>query len=416
MKILLLGASGFIGKHIHQKLLDNGYDVTAGVRSPIPYPHLLCDFAKDSDINIWQKRLQGFNLIINAVGIISESTNNSFQALHSDTPKALFQAAKDVGVQKFIHISALGAEEGAQSPYHKSKKAADDFLKSLDMDYAILKPSIVYGEEGKSTALFKALANLPFLPIIDDGSQKLQPIHIDDLAQSVIQAIKSDQKKIELNLVGDQAISYKELLEKFRVWLGKKPTLAIKIPESLAIFGKVLDEPTISKDNLMMLRQGNSADVTPLRNFLGTMPKSMDTTIFATKANKSQKLLTDLYFIRPLLRIIIAFVWIWSGVVSAFLYPQEGALRLLADVGIEGALALPTLYFASFLDIAIGFLILFGFRVVELLWFSIVVIVGYTLILSVLAPHHWLHPFGCVLKNLPLLVAVYITIILERIK
>lgn len=414
MRILVLGASGFIGKAIYQGLQEYGHDVVAGVRLPIDEAHIVCDFAKDTSVDLWRERLKGFDMVINAVGIIAQTKTNSFETLHSQTPQAIFQACSEVGIQRVIQISALGAEDGAVTRYHQSKKEADDCLKSLEMEYAILKPSIVYGARGKSTALFKALANLPFLPIIDDGSQKLQPIHIDDLVATVIKAIETQEKQVELNCVGKAPISYYELLEKFRNWLGKKPTFAIKIPESFAIFGRVLDEPTISKDNLAMLKMGNSADVTPLKEFLGDMPKGMDEMIFTSQATQSEKLLTDLYFMRPLLRVIIAFVWIWSGVVSAFLYPQEGALALLADVGISGSLAVPTLYAASFLDITIGVMILLGYRVVELLWLSIIVILGYTAILTFLSPHHWLHPFGPVLKNLPLLASIYIAIVLER--
>jgi len=416
MRVLVLGSSGFIGWHIYQGLGAKDVEVVAGVRHSIDAPHILCDFAKDSDPDIWEERLKGIDVIINAVGIIASSSANSFEALHRDTPIAIFEAAKRVGVKKIIQISALGAERGAQTLYHQTKYAADAFLKSLKIDYAILKPSIVYGEEGKSTALFKALANLPFLPIIDDGTQKLQPIHIDDLVATVIQAIECDQMQIELNCVGKEAISFEQLLQKFRVWLGKKPAIPIKIPTWLAFMGRVLDEPTISKDNLAMLKMGNHADVTPLKDFLGYMPKGMDEALFTTPATKPQKLASKLYFIRPLLRIVIAFVWIWSGVTSAFLYPQAGALALLGDVGISGAMALPTLYFASFIDISIGIFILLGVHVVCLLWLSLIVITGYTLILTLLAPYHWLHPFGPVLKNLPLLVSIYVAIVLERLK
>ncbi len=254
------------------------------------------------------------------------------------------------------------------------------------------------------------------MPIIHEGSQELQPIFIDDLVATVIKVIQSNDPKIELDLVGKEPISYRHLLEKFRAWLGKKPTKAVKIPASLAFFGKILDEPIINKENLAMLNQGNTADVAPLKNFLGYMPKSMEESIFAQKATPTQKLTTSLYFMRPLLRVVIAFVWIWSGITSAFFYPQEGALALLADVGITGDLALPMLYFASFLDIGIGFFLLLGVQVICLLRFSLIVIVGYTLILTLLAPFHWLHPFGGVLKNLPLLMSIYIAILLERNK
>ncbi len=404
MKILVLGSSGFIGKAIVEGLKDKGYD-TATPRY---------DFAQEPSVELWKERIRGFDGVINAVGIIAQTSNQSFKALHSDTPKALFEAANQLGISKVIQISALGADEEAKSAYHLSKKEADDYLRTLSVHYAILKPSIVYGEGGKSTALFGALANLPLLPIIDKGDQRLQPLFIEDLVATVIKALESNQNPIELDCVGKERLSYQELLQKFRAWLGKKPTKTIPIPSSLAIFGKILGEPIMNKESIMMLKRGSVANATPLTNFLGYTPKSIDETLFRHHATKSQKLSANLYFFAPLLRLVIAFVWIWSGIVSAFFYPQEGVLALLGDVGIGGDWALPTLYFASYLDITVGMMILLNYRIVCMLWFSVIIIVGYTLIITLLAPHHWLHPFGCVLKNIPLLMSIFVAIVLER--
>jgi nucleoside-diphosphate-sugar epimerase/uncharacterized membrane protein YphA (DoxX/SURF4 family) len=407
MKILIIGATGFIGNAIYQKLKQNNSDEV------IAFTHKEIDFAFLEYNQELVSKLEGFDVVVNAVGIIAQRQGQTFEQIHTIAPIALFDVCKKSGVQKVIHISALGSQEGT-TLYHRSKNRADVYLRASGLDYVILHPSIVYGDDGKSTALFQGLASLPITPIVGDGSQLLQPITIEDLVATVQKAIASNEKIIELNLVGGKSVTYKALLQGFRQYLGYKPTKSVSVPTiGINVLGKILDEPTVNSDNIIMLNQGNSADVTPLKNFLGYMPISIQEKVFETTAHNAQKLYASLYLIRPLLRMIIAFVWIWSGVVSAFLYPQPLALELLHEIGVTAPYDIPLLYLASFLDITIGVLMLIGYRLQMLLNLQLLVIVVYTLLLTLLAPYHWLHPFGPVLKNLPLILSIYILAKLE---
>ncbi|MGD8939148.1 MAG: SDR family NAD(P)-dependent oxidoreductase, partial [Gammaproteobacteria bacterium] len=176
MNILITGASGFIGQHLLKACLDHGHQVTACVRDTAQVQHyypqaqvIQCDFAKDNDISVWLPRLTNIDVVINAVGIIQQRGTNTFDALHTHTPCALFKASEISHVSKVIQISALGADDTAFSQYHLSKKAADDFLSSLDLDWTILMPSLVYGPGAKSLRLFKAMAALPVTPLVCKG-------------------------------------------------------------------------------------------------------------------------------------------------------------------------------------------------------------------------------------------------------
>jgi uncharacterized membrane protein YphA (DoxX/SURF4 family) len=354
--------------------------------------------------------------VVNAVGIIAVTRMQSFEQIHTISPLVLFDACKEAGIKKVIHISALGTETGTTA-YHVTKNRADEYLRALGLDYAILHPSIVYGDDGKSTALFQALATLPFLPVIGDGQQVLQPIALEDLLVTVKRAIESKEKKIELDLVGAKSMTYEELLQGFRSWLGLKPTRSVSIPTfGTDLVGKILDEATVSSENIKMLNEGNSASVEPLKKFLNYTPASMEERLFSVKAHNAQKLYASLYFIRPLLRLTIGFVWIWSGIVSAFLYPQPLALELLNEIGIPLGLDVPLLYFASFLDICIGVLTIVGYKLRAILGLQLLVIGVYTLLLTFLASYHWLHPFGPVLKNLPLMVSIFVLSRLENFR
>ena len=418
MKILVVGATGFVGNSIYESLKKTSHEVVAGVRHPEAFlaQAIKLDFVNLQDAKTLVELLKSFDVVVNAVGIIAETETQTFEQMHTYSPIKIFDACKEAGVEKVIHISALGSEQGT-TKYHVSKNKADEYLRALGVNYAILHPSVVYGDDGKSTALFQALATLPLTPLVGEGEQKLQPIRIEDLVETVKRSISSKEEQIELNVVGAKAVTYKELLQTFRAWLGYKATKSVSIPTfGTDVIGQLLNEPTVSHDNIKMLNEGNEADVQPLSDFLGYEPIGFKENLERSSANNAQKLYASLYLIRPLLRFIIGFVWIWSGIVSAFLYPQPLALELLHEIGVPIGLDVPLLYVAAFLDIGIGVLTIMGYRLKVLLALQVLVIVVYTLLLSFLAPYHWLHPFGPVLKNLPLVLSIYILGRLEKFR
>jgi uncharacterized protein YbjT (DUF2867 family) len=151
MNILLTGATGFIGNHLLRSLLHQGHTVTACCLQPerllIHSEHLkplAVDFAQLNTRAQWLPHLYGIDAVINCVGIIAETKTQTFEQLHHQAPAALFTAAAQAGVQKIIQISALGADAEAVSPYHLSKKAADEVLRGLPVAGIILQPSIVW--------------------------------------------------------------------------------------------------------------------------------------------------------------------------------------------------------------------------------------------------------------------------------
>jgi uncharacterized protein YbjT (DUF2867 family) len=426
MNILLTGASGFIGTHLLRTLHARGYRVKACVRSPqqaeqdFPGPgYIGCDFSVDTDPAIWRQRLEGIDVIINAVGIIREDGGQRFDRLHRDTPVALFQAAADTGVKRVIQISALGASATAQSHYHRSKHAADAYLAELPLEWTILRPSIVYGPGAKSMALFRALAALPVTPLVADGQQPLQPIHIDDLTRAVLQCVESQKaSRAKIDLVGPAPLTLRELLVLQRQWLGLGRLRTLSLPYPLALRLSALAgffrELPVNKETIQMLQQGNQSDVTPFTKYFDFTPRAMDAVLSTTPAIQADRWQAGLYFLRPLLRISLALLWIFTGITSAFLYPAEISYTLLHKIGISGVTAPIVLYGAAALDGLLGMALLLRIRLREAAWIQIALMLGYSTIISVTLPEFWLHPFGPVSKNLPLLIATLIMLVLER--
>lgn len=272
MKILLTGASGFIGRHIGSVLTAAGHEVVAGSRSAG------MDFNQLTRPADWQAYLQGVDVVINSVGIITERPGQSFSTLHYQAPVALFRACVEVGVKRVIHISALGADERAITPYQFTKKAADDVLRSLPLDWFVLRPSLVYGEGGKSAALFHRMASLPVIPVIAQGEQLIQPVHIDDLVETVMKCAITEQAGLTIDVVGPKAMTFAAWLQQLRLKSGKAVTTTLSMPFRVAMFVAPLLRyvmPLLSIDNLRMLEQGNTADVQPLVDFLGRMPRDI---------------------------------------------------------------------------------------------------------------------------------------------
>ena len=426
MNVLITGASGFIGSHITHALIKDGHTVTVCVRnSKLAQQHwpsvhaITTDFSKDHQVSGWLPRLDGIDVVINAVGIIRETGSQTFEALHTAAPCALFKACEKAGVKRVIQISALGADETAFSQYHLSKRAADECLMELHLNWSILMPSIVYGPGAKSMAFFRALASLPLTPIIDKGDQPVQPIHIDDLIQAVLQIIQpetSGQHRIEL--VGPKAIKIKEIYSKLRHWLGSGSARFISLPYQLTLIagrlGGFFGNTPMTTESVQMLRKGNTADVTPFIKQFGFEPISFEQALINTPAQQADRWHAGLYFLKPLLRFSIAFIWIFTGIVSAFVFPIEQSYTMLAKAGITGIWAPIMLYGAAATDLALGLATLMAYRLPIVVSIQVSVIILYSIIITFSQPEQWIHPFGPVSKNIPFIVATLTMLVLEK--
>ncbi len=425
MRILITGATGFIGGNLTSALLAAGHQVRCAVRSPeaVKDTHpeaeaVHVDFMSDHSAVDWLPHLQGVDAVINAVGIIAESKRSTFEALHTKAPSALFDACKNAGVRRVVQISALGADEQATAAYHLSKKAADDHLRSLDLDWVIVQPSVVFGTGGASTAMFRLMATLPLVPLIGKGQQQLQPIHISDLVKGVTALAAGNDTDANIRnhetirAVGSGQISFKEMLLTLRGWLGIKNRLALPIPMFVMnLTAKVMDRVGSSPMNseaMEMLERGNTGDSKEWQSVIGHTPKSFATEHPASGASRNDKNATFLSVLGPLLRISIAFIWIITGIVSAFIFPAADSFALLADAGISGDLASLSLYGTSGLEILLGISLLAGYKVRLVGLIQLALILGFTTIITINLPHLWAEPFGPITKNIPIIAATLV--------
>jgi len=429
MRILLTGASGFIGQHVLQALLTEGHHVVCAVRAPeAKLPHsddprltyIHADFSQDTDKSAWQARLSHIDAVINTVGIFRESGKQNFARLHREAPRALFAAcAESHDVQMVIQLSALGADREAQTPYHLSKRDADDFLASLPLRSFIVQPSLVYGRDGASSRTFRTLASMPLTLRFGSKPQLVQPIHIDDLVVAIIGLLKhrlpmmpGSGTSMRVPLVGPQAMPFTDYLGLLRASMGMSRQRVLTLPGPLArLAAGVLPGSLISRDALSMLDRDSTADVMQTAMLLGHLPRAPQEFILDPDGERAR---AKLGWLLPMLRHSIAAVWILTAIVSFGLYPVEASYELLARTGVPPDLQPLMLYGAATFDLLMGLGILFLARR-RWLWLAQLGLIGfYTIVIAFKLPEFLLHPYGPLTKNLPMLAAIWLLYQLEE--
>ncbi|MGD9943657.1 MAG: SDR family oxidoreductase [Burkholderiaceae bacterium] len=418
MQILLTGAHGFVGRNLRTALRHAGHRVicvghrgSSGGRAGDE-----ADFATD-EVDDWLPRLAGIDVVINAVGIFRERGAQSFEAIHVRGPAMLFEACRRAGIPRVIQLSALGADDEAFSAYHLSKHRADQQLLALGLpSVAIVQPSLLYGRGGASARLFTALASLPFILLPGDGRQRIQPLHIDDAVHGILALLPAQGAQGVIAFVGPRPITLREFLLTLRDALRLPRSFVLPVPISLVrvIASLLASRPgsllspagLLSPDSLQMLERGNTGDPAALTRLIGTAPRPPACFIDEDE-RPAQRAAALLCWWRPLLRGVVALVWIVTGWVSLTVYPVADSLALLQRSGVPAAWTMPALVGAALLDIALGLAALLPGR--RWPWAAqMLLTLFYTVIISLRLPEYWAHPYGPLLKNLPLLMATWL--------
>lgn len=419
MRVLIAGASGFIGTALTETLHQAGHDLTLAARRIETlhrrWPRARCiaiDFARPITAQDWLGHLAGIDAVINAAGILRESPGQRFENLHVRGPCALFEACVAARVKRVIQISALGADRDAVSAYHVTKRRADDYLLSLPLSATVVQPSLVFAVGGVSAAWFAMLAAMPLIPLIGSGEQRIQPIRRDDLCAAVRRCLETDDCPRRLAAVGERCLSVREYLAILRRNLRLGEPHFVNLPVPLARLAARTGMGLLDTDTLEMLLRGNCADAQPLTVLLGREPYGPETFIPPEQAAALRRD-ACLRIALPPLRLAIAVMWIFTGIVSLGVYPIADSLELLARTGLHGNVALIALYGAAALDIALGIAMLIPRWRRRAYLAQLALIVFYTTVITFKLPEFWLHPYGPVLKNLPLVAAIALLYALE---
>lgn len=420
MRIMVLGAGGFIGRHIMSELLSAGHDVIGVVRNQaslmaVAFPRaefLTLDLTDTIGMQTWGIHLDGVNCIVNAAGILR---GPDMFALHVDMPKVLCEAAKLAGVRQVVLISAISARSDVTTDYSVSKLAGEEVLRASGLNWTILRPSLVYGEGSYGgTSLLRGMAALPFVvPLPGSGEFAFTPIHVRDLARCVQLVCGNEAFFCQtLEPVGPETLSLQGLLSRYRSWLGLRPAPFLSIPmpimKLLGRLGDLVGDGPIATNSLVQMIAGNSGDSTSFTRAVGFAPRSLDDALQASPAEVQDRWHARLFFLAPAIKAVLISLWLASAWLGLF-YGSEATHSVLAGLGLSPEWAFSMQIGGSLLDIVIAGVVLFDRGARWSTMAQLAVVFGYTLVIGMALPRLWLDPLGPMLKNLPvmLLIAVH---------
>ena len=267
MNILLLGGSGFIGRHLAARLRASGHQLQTPTH-------------KEFDLRALDERaaracLRGQDAVVNAVGIMSRDADR-LETVHHHAPATLAAWAREAGVARWLQVSALGADAWHPVAFLGSKGRGDEAVRA-QLATDIVRPSVVYGRGGKSCELFIRLARLPLFALPEGGRQMLQPVHVYDVADGVAALLAASSRNATLNMSGGRALSLAAYLNTLRATLhGKTAARVLPLPSPLLApflpLTNYLSDGMVSAATLRLLADGSCADNRDFTALLGRAP------------------------------------------------------------------------------------------------------------------------------------------------
>lgn len=270
--ISITGGTGYVGRSIIRTAVAHGHKVKAPVRSEEKAEKLFgeltdVEFAKGdiSDSASLLDGMRGCDAVIHLVGIIVEMPRKgvTFEKIHYQGSMNVVDAAKEVGIKRFIHMSALGTRPSGISNYHRTKWAAEEYVRKSGLDYTIFRPSIIFGQEDAFINFFADIIRKSlFVPLIAGGKNRLQPVWVEDVAECFVQAVENEKTIGKAyGLVGPDVFTMSELMDVVLRVMGKR-RIKLSLPMSLAkinasVLEKIMEAPPLTKDQLIMLQGDN---------------------------------------------------------------------------------------------------------------------------------------------------------------
>jgi uncharacterized protein YbjT (DUF2867 family) len=267
----VLGGSGFIGRYVVKRLAARGDVVPVGCRNAeaAKFLRTMGDVGQVEPLNVaiddamvLPAFLAGSSALIDCVGILRERGSQTFERVHHSGPAVLARIARDAGVDRFVHISAIGADPRSASAYARTKAAGETAVRDAFPTVTILRPSVVFGPEDQFFNRFAAMAMIsPVLPLIGGGETRFQPVYVGDVADAVVRCLDDPGtagRTYELG--GPKVYTFRQILELLLREIRRKRwfiDLPFGVAELQAKLMSVLPNPPLTPDQVELLKRDN---------------------------------------------------------------------------------------------------------------------------------------------------------------
>jgi uncharacterized protein YbjT (DUF2867 family) len=427
-KILVLGASGLIGRFITEDLRARGFEVVGVARrysasqknSPLDLE--LPIMSTDAPALACLLRDRGIEVVVNCLGVLQDGPGSDTGAVHRDFVARLLLAIRDSGrAIRLVHISIPGTAETDRTAFATTKREAERLIAASGIAHAILRPGFVVAPAAfGGSAMLRALAALPVdLPAME-RTAPFQPVAVEDIAETIAWLAErdpADASAVIWDLMQPQAITLGGVIGHFRHAFGTQDWPRIALPPFLLNLGCKLGDltsllgwmPPVRTTAMAELRRGVTGDPAIWMAATGIVPKAIAQMV-GRSASIQDKWFARLFLVKALVIASLVLFWLISGFI-ALVISYDAAANILRTHNFPQAMVAPVTALTSLMDMGIGILIAFRRTCALGLVAGIFASLGYMIGAAILTPDLWIEPLGALVKTGPAIVLMLVALL-----
>ena len=430
-KILVLGASGLIGRFVTDGLRARGFQTIGIARHLAPsqktsafdleLPVMSMDAA--SLARLFRER--EIDVVVNCLGVLQDGPGSDTRAVHRDFVERLLAAIRDSGrAVRLVHISIPGTDDEDRTAFSVTKREAERLIAASGIPYAILRPGFVVAPSAYGgSAMLRALAAFPLQLPGDESATPFQPVAVEDVADTIAWLAARDiddaaARAVTWDLMQKQPITLGNVIEQFRWSFGTSGFPRVTLPAFLLDLGAKAGDlanylgwmPPMRSTAIAELRRGVTGDPADWIAATGIVPKTLDQAVGTHAASIQDKWFARLFLVKALVIASLAVFWTVSGFIS-LVVSFSAAADILSSHGFPQWLVAPMTTVTSLTDMSIGILIAFRRTTAFGLIAGIVVALGYMAGAAILTPDLWIEPLGALVKTGPAIVLMLVALL-----
>jgi uncharacterized protein YbjT (DUF2867 family) len=427
--ILVLGASGLIGRYVTDDLRARGFRVIGIARKfsasqkASEFDVELAVMSMDAASLARLLRDHAVDVVVNCIGVLQDGPRSDTGAVHRDFVARLLQAIRDTGrIIRLVHISIPGAAHEDRTAFSRTKREAERLIAASGVSHAILRPGFVVAPSAYGgSAMLRALAAFPIDLPASESATPFQPVAADDIAATIAWLVGRDTGEVAAvswDLMQPEPVTLGGVIKLFRRALGTVDMPRIALPGFLLDLGARLGDltsllgwmPPMRTTAISELRRGVVGDPAGWTAATGIVPKTIAETVGRRPASIQDKWFSRLFLVKALMIASLSLFWTASGFISLVI-SYDAAAGILRAHNFPAALVAPVTVLTSLMDMSIGILIAFrrtsAFGLIAGIFGSL----GYMVGAAILMPDLWIEPLGALVKTGPAIVLMLVALL-----
>jgi uncharacterized protein YbjT (DUF2867 family) len=431
-KILVLGASGLIGRFVTDDLRLRGFQVFGVARQFSPSQR---QSAADLELPVMSMDTAGLmrlirerdvDVVVNCLGVLQDGPGSDTGAVHRDFVARLLAAIRDSGRPvRLVHLSIPGAANEDRTAFSQTKREAERLIAASGAAYAILRPGFVVAPAAYGgSAMLRALAAFPLQLPADESATPFQPVAVEDITATIASLADRDiddlaTRAVIWDLMQPQPVTLSGVIDQFRWSLGTSRWPRVTMPAFLLDLGARLGDlanrlgwmPPMRTTAIAELRRGVTGDPSGWMEATGIVPKTITQAVGGYAATIQDKWFARLFLVKALVIASLALFWTVSGFIALFI-SYSAAAGILSSHGFPPSLVAPVTVLTSLMDMSIGVLIAFRRTCAIGLVAGILASLGYMVGAAILTPDLWIEPLGALVKTGPAIVLMLVALLI----